>query len=483
MWRSVLPVGLLVCLALGLAPPAAAQEVDLVGTWYVLMHYLDDGSPNPDQPRWDERVWVFEKKGNRMRWSVYPIVVFDDESGRFERTSVQYSRVLHYWEPDAGQLADIAEGLQVHPRGAKKKTLRGSDLDGWSSSRSRGAASASVVTYTELYAIEGMPTRPEFTRSDIMGGGRTDTLEGLTSWTTTEVREGGDLLTGAYQRDGRRHGTFRMMRSGATGGVKGSKSQAELQQAVFRRTLEQSLKADPAARAEVEGLIEDALAETGIALTEAEMAELEILSIGLYVDEVPPEAIERRVGAAIQGMLWRGATPGARHDESARYRWPFDAATPRKLIHGVWAGSVGQASARPAFLKYAFDFGVPVGTPVVAARAGVVGRVVDGHTQGGAVRSLVWKSNTVTVAHADGTLAIYSHLEPGISVSVGQEVSAGEALGKSGKTGYVEEPELFFAVLRLAEDEPRSVDVRFDDGSADGVSPVVGMYYGGTRAQ
>jgi murein DD-endopeptidase MepM/ murein hydrolase activator NlpD len=482
MVRRLLPGLLLVCLV-GAVSPAIAEEVDLVGTWYVLMHYKDEGSPNPDAERWDERVWVFEKKGSRMRWSVYPIVVFEDETGRFERTSVQYSRVLHYWEPDAGQLADIADGLQVHSRGAKQKVLRGSDLDGWSSSRSRGAASASVITYSELWEIEGLPTRPVFSRSDVMGGGRTDTLEGLTRWTTTEVREGGELLVGTYERDGRRHGTFRMMRSGETGEVQGSKSQSELQQAAYRRTLEQSLKADPDARAEVAQQIEAQLAESGISLTDEELGELTVLSIGLLMDGLPAEEIESRVGDAIRRMFWRGAVPGASHDESARYGWPF-AGAPRKLRYGVLTGSVGQAYTRPEFMKYAYEFELPVGTPVVAAREGVVSRIVDGHTRGGPQRGLRFKSNTLTIAQPDGTLAVYTHLSPGIPVELGQEVRAGEVIAASGDTGYLMQPELLFSVLRVGPDgEPSSVDVRFEDGTREGVSPVAGAYYGGSAAR
>src|SRR5262249_50697603 len=164
---------------ISLAVSAPVRAVELRGTWYVLIHYKDDNSENRDTERWDDRVWVFEKQGNGLRWTEYPIVVFEDESGRFERRATgQYARILNYWEPSDAQLADIKDGLQVNTRGTKTKTLRGSDAQGWSSGRRGGAASASVVTYEEVWSIDDPEKLPVFKRSDFMGSGRSDTLEG-----------------------------------------------------------------------------------------------------------------------------------------------------------------------------------------------------------------------------------------------------------------------------------------------------------------
>src|SRR5262245_1937935 len=169
-------IALLSCLC-ALAAAAPARAVDLVGTWYVLIHYKDSHADNADTERWDDRVWVFDKQGTRLRWTEYPIVVFEDESGRFERRQTgQYARILHFWEPSDVQLSDIKDGLKVNSRGCKTKTLRGSDAKGWTSGKRTAAASASVLTYTEIWQIEGMPAEPVFSRSDVMGGGSSDSL-------------------------------------------------------------------------------------------------------------------------------------------------------------------------------------------------------------------------------------------------------------------------------------------------------------------
>jgi hypothetical protein len=208
-------------IALALGGPAllagAAAAVDLDGTWFVLMHYRDEATGKPQQLRWDDRVWKFETKGNEIVWTEYPIVVFNDDTGRFEDTGGHVARILGAWEPNAGQLAEISQGLQVNPRGTKKKTLKGSDAKGWSSGGGSSAASAGYITYTETWKIGGSPEKPVFTRVDVLGSGSADSMEGKTEYTTQSVESGGAVLQGTFERDGTRHGTFRLIRGGTTG--------------------------------------------------------------------------------------------------------------------------------------------------------------------------------------------------------------------------------------------------------------------------
>jgi hypothetical protein len=211
-------------MALLLAGPAFGESsLELAGTWHVLVHYKDDNTLNPERERWDDRIWRFERVGNRLRWREYPIVVFSDESGRFERRgSGQYARILGSWEPSEGQRAQIVAGLEVNPRGMKSKTLRGSDAEGWRSHSRRAPASASVISYVEHWSIDGVMERPVFTREDQLGAERAEDLVGVTRYTTRSIDPGGDVLRGVFERDGTRHGTFRMTRSGEATDVKGS---------------------------------------------------------------------------------------------------------------------------------------------------------------------------------------------------------------------------------------------------------------------
>ncbi len=85
-------------------------------------------------------------------------------------------------------------------------------------------------------------------------------------------------------------------------------------------------------------------------------------------------------------------------------------------------------------LRYAFDFEMPIGTSVAAARPGVVVYVIEGFSDGD---DEWYHSNLVRIDHGDGSYALYAHLtQNGALVEVGDSVAAGEIIALSGNTGY-----------------------------------------------
>jgi hypothetical protein len=217
--RLLVILGLLAASALFAPAAVSGDSPDLAGTWHVLVHYKDDNAPHSERERWEDRVWVFEKTGSRLRWTDYPIVVFDDQSGRFDRSLGRSSRVLEFWEPSSSQLADIKDGLAVNERGMKSKTLKNSDGN-WASFSRNTAASASVISYVEHWSIDSGDTGPIFRREDVLGSERSEDLDGVTLYTTTVIGSEDGSMSGSFERDGSRHGTFKMTRSGATEGLK-----------------------------------------------------------------------------------------------------------------------------------------------------------------------------------------------------------------------------------------------------------------------
>jgi len=97
---------------------------------------------------------------------------------------------------------------------------------------------------------------------------------------------------------------------------------------------------------------------------------------------------------------------------------------------------------------WAFDFGVPLNTPIVAAAAGVVVSVRLPTGPGDACYSgggsgCVNLANSVTIDHGDGSNTIYVHINSA-SVSVGQSVARGERVALSGNTGWSTGPHLHY---------------------------------------
>lgn len=155
--------------------------------------------------------------------------------------------------------------------------------------------------------------------------------------------------------------------------------------------------------------------------------------------------------------------PTARHDGRARYRVPFAGDVDWRVDQGFG----GRFSHQLPVSRHALDFGVPVGTPVHAARGGVVMQVQDDYRGSGKqAHTFASRANFVRVLHDDGSMGMYAHLEYyGVGVKVGQRVAAGDLLGLSGNTGYSTGPHLHFAVL--VNDGTQEVSVPFDMDGVD----------------
>jgi murein DD-endopeptidase MepM/ murein hydrolase activator NlpD len=92
---------------------------------------------------------------------------------------------------------------------------------------------------------------------------------------------------------------------------------------------------------------------------------------------------------------------------------------------------------------------MPVGTPIHAAREGIVVDVKDDSRTGGAGQQYQDYGNYVIIQHADRTLAQYFHLrQGGAQVRLGDRVRAGALIGLSGNTGQSTGPHLHFDVVR-----------------------------------
>ncbi|PCR98126.1 DUF4124 domain-containing protein [Pseudomonas sp. FW215-R2] len=124
------------------------------------------------------------------------------------------------------------------------------------------------------------------------------------------------------------------------------------------------------------------------------------------------------------------------------YRYPFPwRGGPFRLSQGA----NGDYSHYGPKNKYAMDIAMPVGTPIIAARAGVVVKTENSQSGRGTDPS----GNFVRVLHDDGTMGVYLHLKQGsVGVREGQRVAVGSPLALSGNTGNSSGPHLHFVVQR-----------------------------------
>ena len=176
--------------------------------------------------------------------------------------------------------------------------------------------------------------------------------------------------------------------------------------------------------------------------------------------------------------------------------WSFGRNSPTKAVDAAYrlpfpgdqTFDVINTAARPhtgLIDRHAIDVLMPAGTPVIAARSGIVFDV-KGQRGGDAIADgavpMHYKDqdamgNYVRVWHDDGTFAEYAQLaDDSVTVAPGEFVRAGTQIALSGASGAAKQPHLHFGVLKpmggLAP--PSSMSLRFDLGPDGFVSPTFG---------
>lgn len=137
------------------------------------------------------------------------------------------------------------------------------------------------------------------------------------------------------------------------------------------------------------------------------------------------------------------------------YELPFKEGERYKVVQG-YGGRFSHKN------KAALDFGMPVGTPIYAAREGVIYSTKDDSNEGGPFAKYGRKANYIIIKHSDGSFGCYWHLQKkGVVIKKGK-VSKGQLIGYSGSTGFVLRPHLHFAVkLRLNFKKDSFVKTKF----------------------
>ena len=97
--------------------------------------------------------------------------------------------------------------------------------------------------------------------------------------------------------------------------------------------------------------------------------------------------------------------------------------------------------------ELAYDFKLKEGSPVHAARGGMVTAVRNDSEEGGLKKENLADGNYIFILHNDGSTAQYWHFKlGGVLVKEGEKIEQGQLIGYSGNTGYSAFPHLHFQV-------------------------------------
>ena len=155
---------------------------------------------------------------------------------------------------------------------------------------------------------------------------------------------------------------------------------------------------------------------------------------------------------------WTIGDKDALHDDEQLYMLPYENGKSYRVLQGY-----GSRFSHVGLEQYAVDFNMSVGTPVHAARAGVVARIEESSDKGCWDDGCGAYANYIVILHDDGTTGEYYHLQQnGALIDVGDHIVAGQKIALSGNTGHTTMPHLHFAVYRAAEwGNTQSIPVRF----------------------
>ena len=183
--------------------------------------------------------------------------------------------------------------------------------------------------------------------------------------------------------------------------------------------------------------------------------------ISAFVNPPPKKHHRRRIILAIFGVLITAYLlfTGPRNLD----RYPSRGTSPYRLpwpARQTWfcgQSNRGIVSHR-GWEEFAYDFNMPVGSTVCAARAGQVVRINVSHDGHG----FHMPNNFIAIDHGDGTVGWYLHLQQGGSlVQLDDRVAQGQPIARSGHVGRSLAPHLHFQVTD--RDQTGTLPISFTD--------------------
>jgi len=153
---------------------------------------------------------------------------------------------------------------------------------------------------------------------------------------------------------------------------------------------------------------------------------------------------------------------------------------PKGLDYPISQGFDDDSTHTDAANQYAIDIVMPVGTPILAARGGIIMDLEDDFHGGKQTERYLLRANRIRILHSDGSMAVYAHLQANSArVYAGARVPAGAWIANSGNTGFSSGPHLHFVVQINAGMALESLPFRFRQPGGTAMTPEgIGMISG-----
>lgn len=128
-------------------------------------------------------------------------------------------------------------------------------------------------------------------------------------------------------------------------------------------------------------------------------------------------------------------------------------------VYMMWQGYNGKLSHAN---ENALDFTMPNGTPILAARGGLVYEVVDKFSKHCPSSDCEQYNNKIIIYHDDGTFAEYTHIRrKGARVNEGDVVEKNQLIAESGNVGRSTGPHLHFVVFIQTLEGRKTLETKF----------------------
>lgn len=150
-----------------------------------------------------------------------------------------------------------------------------------------------------------------------------------------------------------------------------------------------------------------------------------------------------------------------KYDKEFPYNLPYNKGETFLISQG-YNGKISHAN------ENAIDFSMPVGTPILASRDGVVVEVIDVFNKHCPTRDCEKYNNKIIVYHSDGTFAEYTHIKRKSSkVKKGDKIEVGQIIAESGNVGWSTGPHLHLVFYIQTLDGRKTLETKFkiNDGS------------------